>query len=275
MQSYENSPETTNQDRTNAAIGYFFLAPLFLLAKRNPNFTHPFVREHARSATKIIVAFIVLFVLYKTLLAPILMNISIPLLLVDADRVASIAFFAIFLFSLLRGASRAFSGKSASTSLRESLSIQADSVAFDSAGMTETDKLLATLSFVPFLGVIIARKHPNTLTLSGEKCGAILAVLYALLFSSGSASTMVLLFVGILLVVTVGVLLFTGQAIPGLAVLGNIPNLTELYQMLRATPLYLFDILRAAFGRKVEISFATRLSQVRNTENAFTAEMEK
>ncbi len=60
-----SSEEIPSRDRVNAAIAYFFLAPIFLLAKRNPNFAHPFVRSHAKSATKFILVFVVFFILYK------------------------------------------------------------------------------------------------------------------------------------------------------------------------------------------------------------------
>ena len=41
--------ELSRQTKTNAAIAYFFLGPIFLLASRNPNFADPFVRSHAKA----------------------------------------------------------------------------------------------------------------------------------------------------------------------------------------------------------------------------------
>jgi len=38
--------------RTNASISYFFLGWLFLLAKNNPNFADPYIKAHAKNATK-------------------------------------------------------------------------------------------------------------------------------------------------------------------------------------------------------------------------------
>lgn len=51
------------QDRINAMISYFFLGPLFLLAKKNTPLTNPYVRGHARQSSIIIgMTFIVLIV---------------------------------------------------------------------------------------------------------------------------------------------------------------------------------------------------------------------
>lgn len=42
------------QDRINAMISYFFLGPLFLLAKKNTPLADPYVRGHARQSSIII-----------------------------------------------------------------------------------------------------------------------------------------------------------------------------------------------------------------------------
>lgn len=42
------------QDRINAMISYFFLGPLFLLAKKNTPFADPYVRGHAKQSSIII-----------------------------------------------------------------------------------------------------------------------------------------------------------------------------------------------------------------------------
>ena len=42
------------QDRINAMISYFFLGPLFLLAKKGTPLAETYVRNHSLKATKII-----------------------------------------------------------------------------------------------------------------------------------------------------------------------------------------------------------------------------
>ncbi len=48
----------SSQIRINAAISYFFLGPIFLLARNNPDFSQEFVRSHARRATLVYGLFI-------------------------------------------------------------------------------------------------------------------------------------------------------------------------------------------------------------------------
>ena len=44
----------SEQDRINATISYFFLGPIFLLAKRGTPLAEPYVRAHAKRASMIV-----------------------------------------------------------------------------------------------------------------------------------------------------------------------------------------------------------------------------
>jgi hypothetical protein len=107
---YSEGMEISQKIRTNGAIGYFFLGFLFLLAKHNPNFSEPFVRAHAKSATKLHLMLAAYVVLHVTLLSQ-LLSVVIPILSVSLDRVLLIGVFAYVFVLLFIGASRAFSGK--------------------------------------------------------------------------------------------------------------------------------------------------------------------
>lgn len=52
------------QSRINAIISYFFLGPLFLLAKRGTPLRDPYVQTHAKRASKIILIFLMVLGLY-------------------------------------------------------------------------------------------------------------------------------------------------------------------------------------------------------------------
>lgn len=47
--------ELSEQTKINAVLSYFLLGPIFLLAHSNPNLAHPFVRSHAKNASKILI----------------------------------------------------------------------------------------------------------------------------------------------------------------------------------------------------------------------------
>lgn len=84
-----DSSENSNlplQVRTNALTSYFFLGFLYLLAYTKPNFSHPFVRSHAWSATRLHLGFIGFLIVYHTLLAK-LLDYQIPVIEITLSRV--------------------------------------------------------------------------------------------------------------------------------------------------------------------------------------------
>lgn len=87
--------------RNNASISYFFLGWLFLLAKNNPNFSDPFIRRHAKTATKGHILFFVVYFFYTHFLGD-FFSYSIPVLQITIDRCISIAFFAMLTFFIIR-----------------------------------------------------------------------------------------------------------------------------------------------------------------------------
>lgn len=52
------------QDRINAMISYFFLGPLFLLAKKNTPLADPYVRGHAKQSSIIIGMTLIIGIVY-------------------------------------------------------------------------------------------------------------------------------------------------------------------------------------------------------------------
>ena len=79
--------------RNNASISYFFLGWLFLLAKNNPNFADPFIREHAKIATKGHGVFFIIYFLYSHFLES-MFSYSIPVIQITLDHCIQIIFFA-------------------------------------------------------------------------------------------------------------------------------------------------------------------------------------
>lgn len=103
---------STQKIYTNAAISYFFLGPLFLLAKNNPDFSETFVRNHAKVATKIYGLLAVYLLLHFVFLSKIL-NFYIPVLPLRLDKAVLMIVFASVFTILIARAVRAFSGREA------------------------------------------------------------------------------------------------------------------------------------------------------------------
>lgn len=58
------------QIRNNAIISYFFLGPLFLLAKSGTPLAHPIIQHHARRSSIIMLGGILIFLLLSFLEKP-------------------------------------------------------------------------------------------------------------------------------------------------------------------------------------------------------------
>ena len=66
------------QDRINAMISYFFLGPLFLVAKKGTPLANSYVRGHAKKASSIIGISFLIYIIYAFLLKGFIIGISLP-----------------------------------------------------------------------------------------------------------------------------------------------------------------------------------------------------
>lgn len=62
--------------KINAAISYFFLGPLFLLAKKNTPFAEKFVHDHAKKSSLILFVGIIFMVILSQLKGFLLLGIA-------------------------------------------------------------------------------------------------------------------------------------------------------------------------------------------------------
>lgn len=161
------SPDLSSQVRTNALTSYFFLGFLYLLAYKNPNFNHPFVRAHAWSASRLHLGFVGFLIVYRTLLVK-LLDYQIPLVGISLSRIVFSTVLLVLLAFLLRGSYLAYQGKKFEGfgfSLSEK---PADSLA-DQKISGEADLVRTLLSFFPIIGVFVAERFPSPLASVGSK----------------------------------------------------------------------------------------------------------
>lgn len=259
--------------RTNAMTAYFFLGWLFLIS-RNPNFSDPFVRLHARRATRGHVFFLALFLAYSHFLAH-FFQYSLPIINITLDRVISLGVFGGLLLFVLSGAYSAQKGEENTI-----LSPLSDGIVgfqeWTFVGATEAERVKFFLSFVPFFGIFVARRHPNSIAIIGEKVGTWFALGYIafLSFFSYDAIGTVLLFIYILGLTFVGVRCFFFDSLPIMQWIDRFPTIDEVWLILRTVPEYLFDVFRLVLGRLDRISFLDRIRAKTANDTVLTEKME-
>jgi hypothetical protein len=244
-------PLIDQKTRTNAMISYFFLGWIFLLARRNPDFAHPFIRTHAKKATRTHILLLGGFALYSFYLAKYIPNFSLPVIpTLSIDKIISVSFFILLAAAIVRGAYLAHRGESgedtaSSARLREAFAHEN----IELSGSSETEKMVFLSSYIPLIGIITARRHANPITRTGAKIGSIWLFITLLLsvLEGYSEVSWVILFVYLLYVTFVGVSLFVHDIVPGFSIIEKIPDLTTLYLYIRATPSYTWKLLAVIF----------------------------
>ena len=78
--------QVSSQARTNAVVSYFFLGWMMLIARANPQFQDPFVRSHAKSATRIHLTALIFFLVYFFIIKG-LIFFTVPVLNISINTV--------------------------------------------------------------------------------------------------------------------------------------------------------------------------------------------
>ena len=267
---------TSEKVRTNALISYFFLGWIFLLARRNPDFSDPFVRAHAIDATRIHVGFLVAYLVYAYILRSFL-YIPIPLVTVTVDKVVMVAMFSFLVYLIVRGPYLAYRGLLPERERLGGLGwagLTGESTELSAA--SERDRTLVFLSFLPFVGYGIASAFPSRATSIGERVGNIFALLFIITLLSGGQAT------SLPLALLFGYILFLSFILVGLIVrgtvslpetLGRIWSVDEVYLLVRAVCSYTIDIARVVTGRCESLHFRETLRSIIERDRAENAKL--
>jgi len=256
------SVELSSQVRTNALISYFFLGPLLLLAKKNPNFSHPFVRSHAWAASRIHAILLGFTILYMSLLSQ-LFAYRLPLIDIPLSRVVFSTFLLWMLWLLFRGAYLAYQGKKYQGFHLSLSDTNIEHIDYNKVE-GEADIIRILTSFLPLVGVFVAQRYPSVLTQIGAKVSAYSTLLFILefVFLRGESLFMITLFFLITLIVTTGVLLASGKSVDFLIPIHTLPGIREIQVYSKVLPLYLADVFLVVIGRKNEIGFMQKCQEI-------------
>ena len=158
--------------RNNASISYFFLGWLFLLAKNNPNFADPFIRQHAKTATKGHLLFFVVYFFYAHFLSG-FFSYSIPVIQITIDHCIDIALFALLTLFVIHGAYNGQKGDSDENKSTSSQLFSSEGRSFGFAGASEAQRIILLLSHIPFVSMIVVKRYPNIVTTTGARVSSI------------------------------------------------------------------------------------------------------
>lgn len=243
----------------NAAIAYWFLGWIFLLARQNPVFAHPFVRAHAWQATRLHLGFFAGFIAYRMLLARYAL-IGIPVLGISLDRLLVFIAFGLFTLVLVHHAWRAAHGVAASALSWRFFAVRGSATTL-SAGASEHERVLDILSFIPFIGTVVAARHPSELTALGTRFADSAAILLILAWVSspeGSSLSVGLALVWAFAFAFVALTLMVSGTLKLGAWSSLVPSLPQLWNLIRVGALYIYDAFAVVFGSKRTLDFFAR-----------------
>lgn len=235
------------QSRINATISYFFLGPLFLIAKKGTPLSSPFVRGHALRSSLIIslagVAYAVYIFFLKSWLTFSIMGFQ-------AQNIVLSILSTVMILLLLRGAYRAYHGLSEDSN-EQLLHTDFQTNTTSHAIETEEEKVRVVASMIPLLGIYIAERYPHPLTTRGRIIGSTLffVILLSNIFSSEWGMIITLVgWIAVLLFVVLAVNIFLRSSFIGTAWIEKIPSYREWEAHFFALILSIREFIRIAFG---------------------------
>mgnify|MGYP006355880887 FL=1 len=144
--------ELSEQTKVNAVLSYFLLWTLFLLAHTNPNLTHPFVRAHAKNASKILLIAVIIWWLFLFALSSFLAGFHIPIIDLSLAKCVNIIISVSIISALIRGAYQASQWLLVKETTNEWVFNPEEKSHLSHIDLpTEQSKTLTLLSYIPFV----------------------------------------------------------------------------------------------------------------------------
>ena len=250
------------QDRINAMISYFFLGPLFLLAKKNTPLTNPYVRGHARQSSIIIGMTFIVLVVY-IFVRP---YIQISFLGIDLRSIVLALIMASCSIFLIRWAYKAYMGNTGEVS---ALSLPGSMMDMGSVSGVysvekEEEKVRILASLLPWIGIYISQRYQHPLMERGRIIGSFftfIIILSFVLWGYNNFMTFILTIIYILLFVVEWVYLFVFWRFISWNILEYIPSYVEIESHIIATIHASFDFIGVVFGKEKKGSYAEYFAQ--------------
>lgn len=254
------------QDRINALISYFFLGPLFLLAKKDTPLAAPYVQKHARIASSIIGVTFLAMVAYFGIRGYIgisLLGIGIRTIVVTAIMGTCSAF-------LIRGAYRAY--HAGDTTIEQNSIISDELLRFHTTANitaidTDEDRIRIFASHIPYVGILLAAKYGHPLMVRARIVSSGFMTIFLLLLFIGSGESFfafLILTLYIIFVIVEGVSIFLSGRYLSYTLLDKIPSYREVEAHIIAGFGSLYDFIRIIFGKAKTETYSERFEAAKN-----------
>ncbi len=233
------------QVRINAMISYFFLGPIFLMARSGSPLADPYVRLHAKRSSIIILLGLGGYASYF-FLKPLLLY---PIFGISLATIVLALIVSVLVGYLVYNAYRAYHGDTATWI---SLGINSSGMSgIDNSHRTEAEKIRIIASYIPLLGIWISSKYDERSILIGRKVGtfAFIIIVSSSLFLDGATGlSLILTLLTIILIVFSGVSLFTMGTLPIFRIYDWIPTYREIEAHIGASLKWLGGFMRILGG---------------------------
>lgn len=242
------------QTRINAMISYFFLGPIFLLAKKDTPLANPYVRWHSKKASIIIGLTFLIFLIYYFLFRQFL-NFSLLTINVQTIVLSILVFSCVLL--LLSWAYKAYLWET----INEWRNLEVPDIfhAHSTNIETEEEKIRILGSMIPFLGIFISHiSGDRPLMVRARILGSAFAFLFLFslfLWSSEGILPFILIITYILFFVTVWVYLFVYDRFLSWDILEKIPSYRSLEAHIMSSVRSITEFFRVSFGKPKEKSY--------------------
>lgn len=254
------------QDRINAVISYFFLGPLFLLAKKWTPLAAPYVQKHARESSKIIGITLIAMVVYffiRGYIGVSFFGIDIRTLIITLIMWGCSVF-------LIRGAYKSYHGDD--SIVEESHLISWELLSFHTSAQTELvdteeERIRIFASHIPYIGIILAAKYQHPLMVRARIIGSFfMTVFLMLLFIGSGESFFAFIFMGIyiIFIIVEGISLFLGGRYLSYPLLTMIPSYREVEAHIITSVEMLGDFIRVIFGQPKTITYNEAFEDAKN-----------
>ncbi len=249
------------QSRINAVISYFFLGPLFLLAKKGTPLAVESVQIHAKKSSKIILITLIVLFLYFFLLKNLL---NVNFLGIQLDTILLTLIIGGCLYLLLRGAYYAYTWVIATPEQIEKNSQITLPSTHTYTVETEEEKVHLLAGMIPFLWIWLSKKYPSEIMTHSRILGSFFTFFSLASFSvGGSESFIPFLIIGsyILLFVVEWVSIFLQGQFLIIKPLTQIPAYSDIEAFILASLRSIWEFFRIVFWGSARTTFSTLLQE--------------
>lgn len=249
------------QSRINAVISYFFLGPLFLLAKKGTPLAEQSVQMHAKKSSKIILITLIFLFLYFFLLKNLL---NINFLGIQLDTILLTLIIGGCLYLLLRGAYYAYTWAIATPEQIEKNSQITLPSAHTYTVETEEEKVHLLAGMIPFLWIWLSKKYPSEIMTHSRILGSFFTFFSLASFSLGGSESFIPFFIigsYILLFVIEWVSLFLQGQFLIIKPFTRIPAYSDIEAFILASLRSIWEFFRIVFWGNARTTFSTLLHE--------------